>query len=176
MDQIIDLFEKFGEDLEQDLLDSFKDKGHVDARGQSSLQPRFQLLYGSNNVLTFRLYINDYVDFIDKGTRPARRKIGIADRERKVKSLMSWAARRGINAKSWYMKKLKTKKTTLTYDKMAKSLANAISHNVAKKGIIKRFSYKGSGFYSSVVGDGRINQLKADLSEMLGREIEIELG
>lgn len=179
MDQIVDLFDKFGTDLENDLLASFDAKGHSspgEKKNQSSLQPRFQLIYGKNNVLTFRLYINDYTDFIDKGTRPARRKIGIAERQKKINSLMSWAQRRGINALAWYKKKLKDpSKSKMTYDKAKKSLANAISHNVAKKGIIKRFGYKGSGFYSSVVNDGRVNQLKADLSEMLGREIEIEL-
>jgi len=63
----------------------------------------------------------------------------------------------------------------MTYDKAAKSLANAISHNVAKKGIIKRFSYGGSHFYSDVISDGRLNVLKDALEKALGKEVLIQL-
>ena len=87
-----------------------------------------------------------------------------------------WQSGKGINALQIYRSKLKNPdKSTVTFQKARRSLSFAIAESIAKKGTIKRFSYRGSLFYTSVIKDGRIDKLKKDLAKALKRDVEIEL-
>lgn len=176
LQDIQQLFDEFGTNLVNDTKKSLDAKGHT-SEGQSGLigSVRFTVTYSGDN-LVFVLKMDDYWKYIDKGTKPARKKSSIADRQKKIQSLMDWATSKNINALSWYKKKLKNpNKSKMTYEGARQSLANAISHNISKKGIIKRFGYKGSHFFTDVIEDGRVQQLENDLSQLLKRSIEIQL-
>ncbi len=90
-----------------------------------------------------------------------------------------WIKRRGIKpqpneTRTKKVKALKNKtikKAVKQQDraKQIKSIAFAISRNIGKNG------YEGNHFYSEVVNDGRMAQLKADLSALLKKDIEIEI-
>lgn len=172
-----DILEDFGKQLVQDTKQSIKDHGHESTSGQSGLigSVRF-LVRRRGEELTFTLDMDEHWEYIDKGTKGAKRKLSITEREQKILSLMDWITGKGINPKTWYRKKLKNPQNTrATFNDMHRSLANAISHNIARKGIIKRYGYKGSKFFTSLVEDGRISRLAEDISELLGQTIEIEL-
>jgi acetate kinase len=89
--------------------------------------------------------------------------------------LIPWMAQRNINGLAIYKKKLKSGKTKVTFDKAQKGLAFAIAKSMKKKGIIKRFGYKGSQFFTSVIEDGRVEHLKTDLLNALGEDVAVSL-
>jgi len=62
-DEIIKVFEAFGEDLMQDLLKSFEDIGHAspgESGNQSSLAPNFEVRFSTDNQILFTLKMNEY--------------------------------------------------------------------------------------------------------------------
>jgi len=98
-----------------------------------------------------------------------------------VDSLENWIQQRPSLtsvARSWqstYKEKgvIKQRKTKISFDEAKKSLAFVIKKNIHKRGIIKRFGYKGSKFFTNVINDGRVQKLEQDLANELGKEIKI---
>jgi len=176
LDQIIDTLEFFGKDLAADTMTSLKAKGHA-PMGQSGLagSVRYKVSIRGNSI-EMTLSMDDYWKYIDKGTRAAKRKGTAADRQRMVNSLENWISTHNINPLAIYKSKLKNpNKSKVKFADAKKSLAWAIKKSIHKKGIIKRFGYKGSGFFTDLLQDGRVSQLEEQLTLLLGESVKIDI-
>lgn len=167
------ILEDFGTQLVTDLKDSILAKKHGsqtnNSADQSSLAGSIKYkIFGRDTNVTFSLTMADHWKFVNDGRRKGKRP--------PAQVLDAWQSGKGINALQIYRSKLKNPdKSKVNFKKAQRSLSFAIAQMIAKKGTIKRFGYRGSQFYSQVIGDGRINKLKQDLSAVLKREVEVEL-
>lgn len=174
--KILDLF---GKDLITDLTKSLSNKGHGASAsgvgGSTKLAGTMSFtVFGQETSLIFELEMADYWEYINDGTRKANSK-GSGGKEL-AKKLDDWARGKGIYGLAIYKSKLKNpSKSKRTFNKAQRSLAWAIKKNIHKKGIIKRFNYKGSHWFDDVVNDGRLETLSEQLSEVLAREVTVEL-
>lgn len=171
--KVKEILEQFGVQLVEDLKESILTKKHGsqtnNAADQSSLAGSIKYkIFGRDTQVTFSLTMADHWKFVNDGRKKGKRPP--ADK------FDEWQSGKGINALQIYRSKLKNpEKSTVTFKKARRSLSFAIAEAIAKKGTIKRFGYRGSLFYTSVINDGRIEKLKRDLSAVLKREVEIEL-
>ena len=99
--------------------------------------------------------------------------------------LERWITYRGIdvkNVKNWQTKRVnkdgevkivKPYKNLTSTLAMREVMARAIARSIHKKGTIKRFGYKGSKFFSSVVNQKTLNKLAKELSVAVGYTISV---
>lgn len=183
---IFALLEDFGEELLTDIDTALKSKGHGSKANGGSQSARiigtgkFKII-PTDGSITLNFYLNDYWYFLEYG----RGKTKAAKTKKEFKNTLAgkmyaagWDIGKGINAKTWYKKKLKDgskSKLLKDYEGMRKLLLKAIAHNIHKKGTIKRFGYKGSKFLSGILNDGRFETLSKKLSEIIGKEIVIDI-
>jgi len=121
----------------------------------------------------------DYGDFIDEGTKGAKKRGSGGNKM--VNSLENWIQQRpslSSVAAKWqttYKDKgvIKQRKTKISFDEAKKSLTLVIKRNIHNRGIIKRFGYKGSKFFTNVINDGRVQKLEKEIGAELGKEIKI---
>ena len=178
--KVDDILNEFGTKLLTDSYDSLKKFGHT-ANGQSSLfgKFRFQVKRQTNGNLTFFFYMPPHGDYIDVGTRGAKRK-GTGG-EAMVKSIEDWIqARSSLTSvanklRSEYKVKgiVKRRERPISFVEAKHNLAYAIKRSINKRGIIKRFGYKGSGFFTSLLKDGRVQKFEEALAKELGTEVKI---
>lgn len=182
-----EILEQFGETLVNDLRESIIAKGHGsstnNASDQSSLIGSVKYkIFGRDTQVTFSLSMADYYKYIDEGTKKAGKKGGGG--KKMLASLESWIQgksqlREVVKKNQLFYKdekgKFKERKEKLKYSKSLSSFAYAVKRSIHKRGIIKRFGYRGSSFYSSVINDGRVDRLKKDISSVLKRSVKVEL-
>lgn len=178
-DQAKMMLEEFGVQLQTDLIESLKKNQHTGSGGQSSkLAGTMQYtVFGKEQSLFFEFSMADYGNYIDAGTRGAKVR-GTGGKKMKD-SILEWMEGKNMTgnfALNIYRSKLKNpNKSKVSFEKAENSLAWAIKKKINKKGIIKRFGYKGSNWFSDVINDGRIDKLADNLSELFGREVVINL-
>lgn len=182
-----EILEQFGETLVNDLRESIIAKGHGsstnNAADQSSLIGSVKYkIFGKDTNITFSLSMADYYKYIDQGTKKASKKGGGG--KKMISSLEDWIQgksqlRELVKKNQLFYKdengKFKPREKKLKYSKALSSFAYAVKKSIHKKGIIKRFGYRGSLFYSSVINDGRVEKLKKDISSVLKRSVKVEL-
>lgn len=177
-DEIVKLLEEFGESTKDDLQQSLRDKGVTFGGQDSKLSNsiKFDIIAQGNSV-TFKLSMNDYSEFVDKG----RGKGGVSKPGQE--SISKWISRKGLvgkfandtlQARLQKQAKNKTdrKKKTLKKPSFEKSL-KALTYLVSRK--LKQKGYEGNNFYSEVIEDGRLETLKTKLSEILKESVQIEI-
>jgi hypothetical protein len=171
VNEITDILETFSTKLFEDILESMEKKGITKSRGSasdlsSSLSFSFK---NSQTGLSVEFSMFDYWKWVEEGRGPG----GMPSVDR----IEEWMKGKGIKPSK--LKQATTGKrvkvSQSTYEKAHRSMAWAIAKNIAKKGTIKRFGYKGSKFLSDVLTDGRVDKLEETLTEVLGAKIEIEL-
>jgi hypothetical protein len=177
--QLLDEFAQFTKD---EVRKSARDKG-ITFGGQDSRMlndKNFVTKYTTtNNSLKLTIEIvPEYARVVDegrdKGTPPP------------IEPIKQWIKRKGILKSERPTKGTKqSKKPKPSFDKHLTSMAFAISKNIGKNGTIKRFNYKGSRFWSDVVGtNGKnesqgmnkaYNELRENLFNELKKQVEIEI-
>jgi hypothetical protein len=172
-EKVIDIFEIFGEKLIIDSKKSLQAKGHVSGGGQSGLLGSFKYrIRETKTGIIFSFSMADYGEYIDTGTRPAK-KTGSGG-NKMIESLNAWQTGKNINALAIYKSKLKNpSKSKVNFKKAQRSLSYAIKKNIHKKGIIKRFGYKGSRFFTSLLKDGRVQIFEKELSKEVGKSVKV---
>lgn len=187
LDEAKIVLESFAVELENDLINAIKEAGHGGVGGQSAIAGSISYkVFNQNQTLFFELSIADYYKYIDKGTGKATKRSGGG--ERMAGSLEQWINQRSklravaVQLQSSYDKKTEgggkvkiTRKTPISYLQAQKQLAWMIKKNIHKKGIIKRFGYKGSGFFTKTLNDGRVAKLSEDLGKIFAKEITVNL-
>ena len=96
-----------------------------------------------------------------------------------IEPIMKWIAQKGIPIRQQVKAKKLKRKSKLTLSQRVrsqqKSLAFLIARNIAKKGTIQRFGYKGSGFASKYLNKSFEQTLKADISKAIKQDINVEI-
>lgn len=147
---------RFGEELVKDIRKSIEDKG-LDASGELKSKVHPYQSVSSNNHYKLEVKMLDYWEAAETGRRPGKMP--------PVENIMRWIAD----------KKLISKRTTKggSTIKANRKMAWAIAKNIAKKGTIKRFNYKGSKFLTDVVTDEAMRDLGLSISELLGKTVAV---
>lgn len=175
-DDIVSLLSEFGKNLVSDLNKSLRKEG-VTFGGQDSklaAQLNFKVVK-SDNKISFVFSAPDYAYFVDKGRKPGNVS------KKGQKSISEWAKRKGIvgqfaqdslNArlKKQAQNKSNRKKKQLkkySFDKSLKALTFLVSRKIKNKG------YEGTGFYSKVVTDEYMNEIKDKIAKLIKTDVEI---
>ena len=111
------------------------------------------------NGVTINIKMADYWEDVEFGTKPGRRV--------SVKSLADWIQRKKIPVRP---------KKGMSMDAARWSYAEAIAGKIFKKGTIKRFGYKGSGFIADTLSPTAIDIIAQSISDAMGRQITIFIG
>jgi hypothetical protein len=169
-----EIFDAFGTTLKEDLQQSLRNKGIEYDGGDSRLSASIKFRYSENNGNpSFNLSMNDYWEALNDG-RGANKKAPPID------PIINWIKRKGIftgislkrKEKFRIAKVGKTKAEVkqikkLSREDIIKNQAFAISRSIGKKG------FKGNHFVDELLNDGRLTQLRQDVSKALGKEIFI---
>lgn len=181
-DEIYKILDEFGTTVKEDLQQSLRDKGVTFGGQDSKLSNKIQFeIKQSGESISFKLKMPEYGEAVDKGRKAA----GVSKEGQE--SVSNWAKRKGIvgkiatasldarlkaqgeakarnkNRKEW--KKLKKP----SFDKQLKAATYLVSRKLQNKG------YEGNHFYSEVVQDGRLNELRSKLAEVLKSSIQVEI-
>lgn len=153
---IEDLLFRFGEQTTNDIRQSIEQK-KLDASGNLKASVAFETLQSSNEVHSLKFKMADYWEWAETGRRSGKAP--------PVQNIMEWITNKGI--------KVRQSRTESGSSVLArrKKMAFAISKNIAKKGTIKRFGYKGSKFLSSVITDDSLRDLSLLVAELTGLSV-----
>jgi hypothetical protein len=164
VDSIAEIVKIWGEKLTEDITESLgkKDMVHSGVTA-ASFKPDVKI---GEDFVEFTLEAPSYYDVLDKGGKRW------TDKQPPVDSILKWMKTRGIKAtipvkkqtlastikkKKMVIKKVVKPQTQLEADK---SYAFGIAANIKKKGVIERFGYRGSNFYSEVVNEKAFLELR----------------
>lgn len=197
--QIFALLETFGDELVLDIKDSLASKG-FGSKANGGTQDTGIIgstnfkINTTNGQLVLEFYMDSYWYYLEYGrgkTKSSKTKKPFKDTLAGKLYQSGWDVGKGINAKVWYAKSQKDlfqssqgKSGSLTpekhkafkdYEGLRKMLVRAIASGIHKKGTIKRFGYKGSRFLSNVLKDGRFDKLSQSLSDIIGKQIVIDI-
>lgn len=157
------------DDLEQSLTKALRDGGRRNPE-QPALTFKQETYIDGPGVEMAIMASGDYWKYIESGRKKGARRIP-ADVVGKV-----WQNTNNIDPRQVLMqlrlkkvRKLKTAKNKLNYDKAAKSLSFVIQNSIFKKGI------KPKPFIDRVIDDGRIEVLSSTLRQVLGNEYKLEI-
>ena len=183
-DDIYNTLEKFGIKVVKDSRSSLKKKLDVRAakHGGKSVQSRLEASIKSNvtyknGAIVLTVNMNDYWVFVDKG-----RNAGPVSESGQSK-IAEWSKIRGVaekiritdlNLRLAKQKESKTdrkkkKLTKMPFERAAKSAAFLIARKLKKK------SLEPTNFFSEVINDGRIDDLKKELSELIKTDVIINI-
>jgi hypothetical protein len=110
----------------------------------------------SQNGVTINIKMARYWEDVEFGTKPGKRV--------SVDALVKWIQAKGLPVRA---------KKGMTIDQARWSYAEAIAGKIYKKGTIKRFGYKGSGFIASTLSPTAINIIAQSIGDAMGRQISI---
>lgn len=184
-DEIRKVLSEFGLKLTIDTKQSLKQK--LDARAskyggrkrtsrlEASMDNQPPITY-KGGVLTFRFVMNDYWDIVDGGRKASnvsedgQKKIadwsalsGLAEKIR-VSDLEARKQRQSLSKR----KGLKTLKK-MPFDRAKKAAGYLVARSLKKK------SLEPTNFFTDVINDGRLDELKERLKELVKSEIKIEI-
>lgn len=180
--KFLDILGEWGKEFSEEMVEELKRKQVTGSNGSASqLAGSIALFQVKGSSLVFTM--SDYWEFVEYGSRPSKFK-GNKHSLKKIESIMQWIQWKGIKVtlsdkvKEKSLKGLKGAErksmNNTMYEKAYRSLAYAIATNIAKKGTIKRFNYKGSNFVQDALKKkGQI--LQDRLLNELGLEIELVL-
>ena len=162
VDSIAEIVAVWGNKLTEDITESLGNKDMI-ASGVTAQSFKPSVKIGEDFV-EFTLEAPTYYDVLDKGGKRWTEK------QPPVDSIISWMRTKGIQAtiskkKTTLTDTLKNKKVKKAFKQESqldanKGMAFGIAANIKKNGMIKRFGYKGSNFYSEVVNEKAFLELR----------------
>lgn len=162
-------FVELSDDLEESLNRALRDGGRGNPQ-KAALSFKHDIYDDGPGVSATITASGDYWKYIESGRKKGAKRIP-ADVVGKV-----WQNTNNIDPRQVLMqlrlkkvRKLKTAKNKLNYDKAAKSLSFVIQNSIFKKGI------KPKPFVDRVIEDGRIEVLSSTLRQVLGKEYKLEI-
>lgn len=192
-DEIRKVLTEFGESLNDDTRKSLRDKLYkraVDTVAKSKfkdksvkkLESRLEAtakplpVTYQNGVLTLKFEMNDYWRFVDEG-----RKAGSVSEDGQSK-IAQWSDTRGLAEKirisdlanrkqKQSLSKRKGLKTLkkMPFDRAKKAAGYLVARSLKKK------SLDPTHFFDEVINDGRIEELKQRLTEVIKKDIQIQI-
>lgn len=163
-DEIHDILAEFGNKTVNDLRSSLDLKDITNSRLSASI--KFTVTQQSKSIV-FSLTLADYYKWVNDGRQNGKMP--------PIAPIEQWIKRKGLLKSNKPEKGTKKKKSKRSFDDRVKSMAFGVAKNIAKKGTIKRFNYKGSKFYDEVLNDGRLENLQKEISDVFKKDIIIEI-
>lgn len=175
------VLQQFGTKIVQQLRKSLTDKSKYDTLLGQSITFTSKIF---GHVYILALDMDDYWYWVDKGRKPTKKKAaGSPTLKQKLLGIDGWIARKPIKLPTEYSYKRTLKdgtEKTGTYkyknnkfgtvrEKSANALAFLISRKIHTKG------YKGNNFYSDVVTDSLLADLKKDLQKAVHKDITLSI-
>lgn len=191
METLDDILEPFGVKLVDDLKDSLKERKVVfGAGGASRLSAKITYNITFGDPLLFQLIMPEYSGAVDGGRTKTkssgkgpskRRKKGDPERVPGLveKEIRNWIKRKGIiesfKRKNLARRRINSSRATRASKKKmpTKRAINTFAYLIARK--IHREGYEGNNFYSDVINDGRVDELKKKLTEHFKQEVIIDI-
>lgn len=177
-DDIVKVLSDFGLETKTDLQQSLRDKGVKFGGQDSKLSNRIKFeVKQSGTSIVFQLSLPDYYEYVDKG----RRSGGVSKTGQE--SVSNWIKRKGLitkfandnlqtRLKKQSENKSDRKKKVLKKQPFEKSL-KALTYLISRK--LKAKGFTGNNFFTDVIKDGRVEELKAKLSKITKTNIEIQI-
>lgn len=177
-EEVDKILNEFGEKLKDDLQQSLRDKGVKQGGGDSRLSANIKFdIKPISGGISFKLTMPEYGEFVDKGRSAAPVS------EEGQANIAKWGRSRGYvgdfaektlqaRLKKQSENKTNRRKKALkkpSFDKQVKAFVYVVSRK------LKRFGYRGNGFYSEIINDGRLDKLKNDLMKVLKSDMQIEI-
>jgi hypothetical protein len=165
--QIQKELDRFGTEFVTDLRTNLLSKERSNTKSKLSASIKSLGSTFKDDSFTLKIQINDYYKFVDEG----RGKGGVSKEGQE--KIGEWGASRGYIGKFQKEKIVKgerqVRKKKLTFEKAKKQFIFLVSRKIKMKG------YEGNNFYSEIVEDGRFDKLSKQLSDIIGKEIVIEI-
>lgn len=166
-EQIQKELDRFGDDFVTDLRENLLSKEKSKTKSKLSASIKSLGSTFKDDSFTLKIQINDYYKFVDEG----RGKGGVSKEGQE--KIGEWGAARvyiGKFQKEQVVKgERQVRKKKLTFEKAKKQFIFLVSRKIRMKG------YEGNNFYSEIVEDGRFDKLSKQLSDIIGKEIVIEV-
>ena len=188
-DDISEVLSEFGLKLTVDTKKSLRDKLNEKAsqHGSKKVISRLEAsmdkqppIESNGGVVIFKFVMNDYWEEVDGGRR-ATEKSGDGSLR---KNLVKWIKTRGLKveiakrkqaqidslkAKTKSGKRIRKVFKKQSYEDAVNSMSYAIASKIHKEG------YDGNNFFTDVINDGRIEELKEKLKEVIKTDIQIQI-
>ena len=165
--QIQKELDRFGTEFVTDLRTNLLSKERSNTKSKLSASIKSLGSTFKDDSFTLKIQINDYYKFVDEG----RGKGGVSKEGQE--KIGEWGAARGYIGKFQKEQVVKgerqVRKKKLTFEKAKKQFIFLVSRKIKMKG------YEGNNFYSEIVEDGRFDKLSKQLSDIIGKEIVIEI-
>lgn len=167
MDSLDDILKQFGLELVTDVRANAARKGITTNAGQDSgFAARITHNIRGVDPVFFELIMPEHGEFLDRGRGPTRKGSGGKPVLRPL--IAKWAIKKGIVGRTEFYKKSKLKGRQ-RLEKAADQLAYVIARKIHRKG------YKARHFYSEIINDGRVDELKIKLTEHFKKEVIIDI-
>lgn len=160
----------FGNKVQKDLRKSLVDK-KANASKNLSQSIAFNVKFKSETEIQFKLELDEYYKWVDKGRGKATKQGTIPLRE----SIYQWIIQKGLPVgkltEKGAGKKMGVSKPRLR--SMIETQRRSMAYFIARK--INRFGTKGNNFYSNVVNEDLLDGLREDLSAAFTKDVLIEI-
>jgi len=171
---IYQTLQDFGNKVQSDLRKSLVNK-KSNASKNLSQSIAFNVKFKSDTEIQFKLELDRYYEWVDKGRGKATKKGVIPLKE----SIYQWIIQKGIPVTSnrgnltakGAGKKLGVGQPKLR--SMIETNRRTMAYFIARK--INRFGTKGNNFYSAVVNDSLFDDLQIDLSDSFKKDVLIDI-
>jgi hypothetical protein len=167
---IYQALQDFGNKVQRDLRKSLVDK-KANASKNLSQSIAFNVKFKSETEIQFKLELDEYYKWVDKGRGKATKQGTIPLRE----SIYQWIIQKGLPVgkltEKGAGKKMGVSKPRLR--SMIETQRRSMAYFIARK--INRFGTKGNNFYSNVVNEDLLNGLREDLSAAFTKDVLIEI-
>lgn len=165
--QIIKTLNDFGKSFVTDLRDNLLSKEKSNTKSKLSGSIKQVNTVFKDDTFTLKIELNDYYKYVDKG----RNKGGVSKEGQE--KIGEWGASRGYIGKFQTERIVKgerqVRKKKLSFEKAKKQFIYLVSRKIKMKG------YKGNNFYSEIAEDGRFELLTKQLSDLLSKNIVVEI-
>lgn len=131
-----------------------------------SIRPEIKIL---GDTFIMEIYAEDYWKAVNYGTKPGHRP--------RVEDIVKWMRHKGIQPapSKQSLNRIKTARSKRTFVDRRLVLAQRIASAIERKGTIKRFGYKGTGFVDKTFNNTWIDEFKKDLLDNLGIQYTLEI-
>lgn len=177
-DDIVEILASFGQETKENLQQSLRDKGVKFGGQDSKLSNKIKFeVSQKGSAISFILSMPDYYEYVDKGRMAA----GVSQEGQQ--NIANWIKRKGLitkfsnddlQARLARQAKNNTgrKRKALVKKPFEKSL-KALTYLIGRK--LKSKGFNGNGFYTEVIKDGRVEDLKESLAKILKKDVEIQI-
>lgn len=142
-----------------------QDDTKASGRLLASIRPQVKIF---GNKFTLEIVMEDYWKAVDQGTKPGTKP--------DVNKILKWMRHKGIQPKPTKggLTRPRSARNRKVFKDRRLALAERIANAIQRKGTIKRFGYKGSGFVTEYIQTLE-QKMQQSIKEATGKDITIQI-